>query len=274
MTMATSITITAAKPGLDSRLFFPSILQIAPEDTLLSGAGPGEWDTGFIIFEFNGEQYKLTYKGSVEFNAYKDFHGIVTTGTLGRLVDEDEQIYKTLGTISFLPDRSSSYDGGILDTVTHLTPNALNLMNSYWNGAFLNFLGNDGDDRLDGSDFDDFFDGGKGNDKLTGNGGSDQFLFGALGKANADHVADFDIHKDTLLIDRSEGLFKGVSTGNLSRTFHDITSQAEQGDDRILYNHKTGALSYDSDGSGHAAAVIFGYIDNHAALKWNDFAIG
>ncbi|GJE18498.1 hypothetical protein [Methylobacterium marchantiae] len=46
--------------------------------------------------------------------------------------------------------------------------------------------------------------------------------------------------------------------------------------DRILYDHDTGVLSYDADGSGTAAkAIPFAVIDNHAkvSLTAADFLI-
>jgi Ca2+-binding RTX toxin-like protein len=43
--------------------------------------------------------------------------------------------------------------------------------------------------------------------------------------------------------------------------------------DRIIYNDKTGVLSYDADGTGSTAAVKFAVIENFAKLTAADFLV-
>jgi Ca2+-binding RTX toxin-like protein len=45
------------------------------------------------------------------------------------------------------------------------------------------------------------------------------------------------------------------------------------GNDFIVYNKTTGALSYDADGSGSGAAVKFAVIENKVALTAADFLV-
>ena len=147
-------------------------------------------------------------------------------------------------------------------------------MNSYDDSVKMSFYGADGHDVLFGTSSGDFLYGGTGNDTLTGNGGEDQFVFDAIGKANVDHIADFQKTLDSITLDLSGNtVFAGVTAKNLEHTFHDITKEAEQSDDRIIYNHDTGDLSYDPDGSGDQKAVIFAHLHNHAKLFASSFEV-
>ena len=52
-------------------------------------------------------------------------------------------------------------------------------------------------------------------------------------------------------------------------------TKAHDANDRIIYNQATGALYYDSDGTGSHAQVQFATISNHATagLAYNDFVL-
>ena len=122
-------------------------------------------------------------------------------------------------------------------------------------------------------------DGGAGNDTLTGGLGSDTFLFTtALGSGNIDHITDFTLTPSAShdVIGLSGAIFAAPSQSGilLESAFKTIGSGAAvDGDDRILYNSKTGALYYDADGSGAGKAVYFAVLDNHAALTFHDILI-
>jgi Ca2+-binding RTX toxin-like protein len=115
-----------------------------------------------------------------------------------------------------------------------------------------------------------------GNDLLTGAGGADTFLFSASLNAatNLDHVTDF-ASEDTIQLENS--FFTSLTTtGTLSASAFvsgaGLTA-AQDASDRIVYNTTTGALFYDADGVGGAAAVQFAVLDNHAALTNADFVV-
>ena len=83
----------------------------------------------------------------------------------------------------------------------------------------------------------------------------------------------FSIPDDT--IDLDNAIFaKLTATGVLKDKFFHIGKHAEDHKDYILYNKKTGALSYDADGSKHKIAPIeFAHLDAHLHLKHGDFLV-
>ena len=64
-----------------------------------------------------------------------------------------------------------------------------------------------------------------------------------------------------------------LEQGTLSADNFVIGDEAKESDDYIIYNDKTGALSYDADGEGVAAAVQFGTIANLAKLAASHFVV-
>ena len=131
--------------------------------------------------------------------------------------------------------------------------------------AFGNTLvGNNGANVLDG---------GAGADLLVGRGGSDTFVFStALGSSNVDRIAGFS-NGDTIQL--SASIFTALSAGELDEAaFKDVGAGGSvDAGDRIVYDSRTGALSYDADGSGAGAAVQFATLDNRAALRADDFLV-
>ncbi len=135
--------------------------------------------------------------------------------------------------------------------------------------------GGTGDDQLEGGSGNDWLDGGPGRDWLVGGSGSDKFYFGdALGPGNVDTIIDFKRHDDRILLDHDVCL--GLSVGSLlSSAFKLLGSGSKvDGNDRILYNARSGDLSFDQDGSGKAYdAIRFATIANKASLSAGDFQI-
>jgi len=126
-------------------------------------------------------------------------------------------------------------------------------------------------DVLVGGSGNDYLNGGLGKDKLTGGEGQDVFAFTTkLGAANLDRVLDFSA-EDTLVL--SSKVFKGLTKGGLAKGAFRIGSEARDADDRILFNRKTGVLSYDADGSGtDHSAVAFAKLTTKS-LGYHDFLI-
>ncbi|WP_262296108.1 calcium-binding protein [Microvirga sesbaniae] len=128
-------------------------------------------------------------------------------------------------------------------------------------------------DILKGGDGDDHLNGGLGRDRLTGGAGDDVFAFTTrLGAANVDRIGDFVSAEDAIHL--SSRIFGRLAKGVLSDEAFHIGAKAAEADDRVLYNEKTGALSYDADGMGtRHAAIKFAQLIPHTLLAAGDFLV-
>ena len=136
-----------------------------------------------------------------------------------------------------------------------------------------NLTGNELANTLIGNDGANILEGRLGADILTGKAGKDTFVFAStLGKGNIDRITDFSAKDDTIKLD--DAAFKGLLPGQLSPgQFKDLSLAKIDSDDRILYDQKTGTLSYDADGLGKGAAVVFAVLDNKAEISAADFFV-
>ena len=130
--------------------------------------------------------------------------------------------------------------------------------------------GGDGSDRLIGGPGGDFLAGGTASDRLSGGGGRDAFVFdSALGAGNADIITDFS-DRDTIRL--SHAIFAAIGTKLDATEFH-VGTHAADGDDHIIYDRATGALSYDPDGTGGAPEIEFAVLAKGLKLSHTDFAV-
>lgn len=164
--------------------------------------------------------------------------------------------------------------GNTLDNV--LTGNSANNLLSGLDGNDT-LTGGLGNDTLLGGIGNDRLAGGAGNDVLNGGAGTDTFVFDSAPNAltNLDTLQDFTSGTDKLSFSRA-GFTGFPATGAISvdafwsgagvNTAHDAT-------DRFVYNTATGALWYDADGTGAAAAVQVAVLTGAPALAFTDFLI-
>lgn len=144
--------------------------------------------------------------------------------------------------------------------------------------------GGAGKDVFNGGLGNDKIAGGLGNDTLTGGKGKDTFVFDSkLGtsstdrKVNFDTIKDFSVKDDSLYLDNA--IFKKLGSGTeakpkqLSKSFFTIGDKAQDKNDYIIYNNKTGVLSYDADGSGKGKAVEFAQLSKNLKLTEKDFFV-
>lgn len=82
---------------------------------------------------------------------------------------------------------------------------------------------------------------------------------------------------DTIWLDNAvfKKLGKGSLTkkGKLNKEFFVIDTKAKEKDDYLVYNKKTGLLSYDSDGSGSKKAIEVVTLTKNLKLTSADFLI-
>ena len=130
-----------------------------------------------------------------------------------------------------------------------------------------------GADKLLGGAGNDVLAGGAGNDVLSGGAGADVFLFDTAPNrsTNLDRIQDFSVPGDTIRLE--DAVFRGLARGALAADAFCVGAGARDGEDRIIYNKATGALSYDADGSGAAAAVKFAQLAAGLALSHADFFV-
>lgn len=201
--------------------------------------------------------------------------------------------------------RGEGFDVVYVDSSYTLTPGSeieeLTLYQGFATFSALELVGNDfgqrilgslGDDTLDGrggndtlvsGDGLDTVLGGAGNDRLetilnrdnsilNGGSGDDTFYFtGSLGDAIV-RIEDFNPGVDTFELENAD-TFSRLNEGHLSADAFIVGATAQDSNDRIIYNSATGALSYDPDGTGAAAAVQFATLTNIASLTNGDFLV-
>jgi Ca2+-binding RTX toxin-like protein len=133
--------------------------------------------------------------------------------------------------------------------------------------------GGGGNDTLSGSGGADVLNGGVGKDTLGGGAGKDFFLFNSkLGAAHADTITDYNVAADTIRLENA--IFKQAGAkGTLTVAAFWKGASAHDANDRIIYDAATGALFYDPDGNGAAAALRFATLDDGLNLTARDFVI-
>jgi Ca2+-binding RTX toxin-like protein len=139
-------------------------------------------------------------------------------------------------------------------------------------------IGRGGSDDLRGESGEDFLSGGNDDDVLTGGPEPDRFIFdAALTTAGIDQVTDFSGRakggRDRILLDAD--VFTALPGRLLKAKFLDVgNKKADDRNDYLIYQKKTGALYYDEDGSRKAHdPVKFALLDGAPKLSHRDFVI-
>ena len=138
----------------------------------------------------------------------------------------------------------------------------------------LNLTGNETGNVVWGNAGNNVLNGREGNDELIGVSGEDSFLFNTELDAdtNVDVITGFDAN-DTIWLDDdifSSGL---VTNNSVAGSQFVIGAAALDAGDRIIYNDVTGAVYYDSDGTGGTAAIQFATLSAGLALTNFDFFV-
>ena len=130
--------------------------------------------------------------------------------------------------------------------------------------------GNDAANTISGGGGNDRLDGGLGKDVLTGGAGQDAFLFStALGGGNVDTIKDFVVRDDDIGLARA--IFGNLGVEDLDPNAFVVGKAALDASDRIIYDKAAGALLFDADGAGGAAAIQFAVISPNLGITADDF---
>ena len=160
--------------------------------------------------------------------------------------------------------------GGTLIERLELT--GTNVTTATGNSQAQTLIGNDAANVLSGLGGVDVLDGRGGADTLSGGTGVDTFAFTTtLGSGNIDTISDFSVVEDTIQLAKT--IFTGLSGSQLAASAFFIGAGASTVDHRIIYNSASGALLFDTDGSGASAAVQFATLAPSLALTAADFLL-
>jgi serralysin len=135
-------------------------------------------------------------------------------------------------------------------------------------------IGNQGRNVLKGGRGADKLSGLDGLDDLVGGSGKDSFVFDTRpnGSSNLDHILDFSVVDDTILLENAV-FTKAGGAGKLSTAAFWIGSKAHDSTDRVIYDNSFGKLLYDADGTGTTAAVQFAQLPQSLKITVSDFII-
>ena len=146
--------------------------------------------------------------------------------------------------------------------------------------AAIDLAGNAIRNAISGNNGNNVINGGGGNDTLTGLGGEDWFRFDTrLGAGNVDSITDLNVTgNDTIVLD--DLIFGAFANGPLAEERF-VTYRPLQANDNIIYDADgtiygigSGALFYDSDGNGTAAAAVrFATLSPGTVVTHDDFLV-
>lgn len=221
-------------------------------DSLVGGSGNDLLDGG---------EYNDTMRGG----SGDDTYMVMGFDIIIENVTEGIDTIVLTGTFSYtLPQNVENLD--LRDSARNGTGNALgNII--LGNNELSNVLnGLDGADTLDGGAGADTLVGGNGDDVLVGGAGVDRFEF-TSSESGRDTITDFIMAEDKIAL-KSFGLGPLQAGINFIVDTGPSTAQAT-----LIYHTSTGVLSFDSDGTGAAAAVEIALLSTKPGLTVTDFVI-
>jgi Ca2+-binding RTX toxin-like protein len=125
--------------------------------------------------------------------------------------------------------------------------------------ADINLTGNSSGNLVRGNGGTNIINGRGGNDQLDGGGGQDWFLFDTPLDAmwNIDTITNFSVVDDTIRLDATIFSSSLVPDNSVAGSQFFIGAAAGDANHRIIYNNATGAVLYDSDGTGPTPHIQF-----------------
>jgi Ca2+-binding RTX toxin-like protein len=138
----------------------------------------------------------------------------------------------------------------------------------------LNLTGNSSGNAIRGNNGANVINGSGGDDYLTGLGGQDAFRFDSALDAvtNVDVITDFNVADDTIQLD--DDIFSSsLGLGTVAGSRFVIGTAASDVYHRIIYDSSSGAVLYDSDGTGATPAIQFAQVSAGLAITNFDFFV-
>jgi Ca2+-binding RTX toxin-like protein len=135
-------------------------------------------------------------------------------------------------------------------------------------------FGGSGNDSIKGGSGNDELHGGTGRDILDGGAGADKFVFDtALSSGNADVIKGFKHGTDKIVLDAD--IFAAIGPTLGAGEFRKNTSgNAQDGNDKIIYETDTGEIYYDANGNKGGQKVLIAVLDPTVSnLTRGDFDI-
>lgn len=140
-------------------------------------------------------------------------------------------------------------------------------------------IGTSGIDRIVANGGADYLYGKGGADQLTGGSGKDKFVFDTKFDGTIDEIMDFNPKEDVFFLDNA--VFTKLNGGSLSNPKRIFSTNLEDGagakpndsNDFLIYDKTTGNLSYDADGNGSGAAVVFAHLQPGLDLAAANFYV-
>jgi Ca2+-binding RTX toxin-like protein len=135
-----------------------------------------------------------------------------------------------------------------------------------------------GNDTLSGAAGNDRLHGDLGRDRISTGSGKDVVVFDQRpSSSNRDTITDFDPRKDSLYLDNAFFTKLGKKgslekPAKLSKTYLEFDAPNDA-NDYLIYNRKTGVLSYDADGNKAGKAVEIAVFTNKPKLTYADFFV-
>lgn len=273
--------------GTDTASYYDSSAAVSVSLITRTAYGGDAWgDTLTSIENLTGSIFDDELVGDNGVNVLDGFYGNDLLRGLGggdalrggAGIDTASYLWSPAGVyVSLFDGRTSGGDaaGDTLSGIENLQGSAyLDILEGDGGANVLEGFG--GIDALRGLGGNDVLHGDDGNDELTGGLGLDAFVFDTwLNSAtNVDRVIDFSVADDHIRLDNA--VFTALPDGPLAAsafTVFWVGSPAADGSDRIAYNSATGALMYDADGTGPAAAVLFAQLSTGLALTASDFLV-
>ena len=135
--------------------------------------------------------------------------------------------------------------------------------------------GNSGANIINGFSGNDVIRGGLGNDTLTGGLGLDifQFLTAPNTALNTDVITDFNIADDTIQLDNLVYTLIGGNGALAAGLFKNLSLNAQDANDVILYDQVSGNLFHDANGLAAGGKTFFADVTNGLALTAADFVV-